>query len=61
MRIKLWDIHHVDMIELHNQTSDMIYTGVFQSYANERNMENMAIQIAKQLKHERVATKANRI
>jgi hypothetical protein len=51
----------MDMIELHQQTSDILYKGVLQSSASERKMKNMVIKIEKQLKQERVATKSNRI
>ena len=61
MKVKLGDIHLMDMIELHQQASDMLYRGVLQSFANERKMQNMVIEIGKQLKRERVATKSNRI
>jgi hypothetical protein len=61
MRVKLRDIHPVDMIELHQQTSDMLYRGVLQSSPSERKMKNMVMKIEKQLTQERVATKANRI
>jgi hypothetical protein len=47
MRVKLGDIHPVDMIELHQQTSDMLYRGVLQSSTSERKMKNMVIKIVK--------------
>ena len=61
MRVKLRDIHPMDMIELHQQISHMLYRGVLQSSASERKMKNMVIKIVKHMKQERVATKSNRI
>jgi hypothetical protein len=61
MRVNLGDIHPMDMIELHQHTSDMLYRGVLQSSTSEWKMKNMVIKIGKQLKQERVANKANRI
>jgi hypothetical protein len=39
MRVKLWNIHPVDMILLHQQTSDMFYRGVFKSFSSDRKMK----------------------
>jgi hypothetical protein len=40
MRVKLQDIHPVDMIEFHQKTSDMLYIGVLQYSFSERKMKN---------------------
>jgi hypothetical protein len=50
MKMKLGDVHPVDMIELHKQTSDILYRGVLQSTASVQNMQNMVLKIDKQLK-----------
>lgn len=50
MRVNIGDIHPVDMIELHQQTIDMLYRGVLQSSSSERKMKNKVIKIAKHLK-----------
>jgi predicted nuclease of restriction endonuclease-like (RecB) superfamily len=49
------------MVELHKQINDMLYRGVFQSSASEKKMREMAINIEKKLKQERVAMKAKQI
>jgi len=49
------------MIELHQQTSDILYRGVLQSSVSERKMKNMVMKIVNQLTQERVANKVNRI
>jgi hypothetical protein len=49
MRVHIRDIHPVDMIELQQQTSDMLYRGVLQSSTSEKKMENMGIKVEKKL------------
>ena len=61
MRVNIGDIYPMDMIELHQKTSDMLYRGVLESSFDKRKMKKMVIEIENQLKKERVATKSNRI
>jgi hypothetical protein len=61
MKMKLGDVHLVDMVELHKKTSDMLYRGVLQSLPVYKKMQNMVVKIDKQLKQEKLATKAKQI
>jgi hypothetical protein len=47
MRVNIGDIHPVDMIEFHHQTSHMFYRGVLQYSDSESNMQKMVIKLAK--------------
>jgi uncharacterized protein YdaL len=50
MKMNIGDIHPVDMVELHKQTSDMLHRVVLQYIDSVYTMENMVINIEKQLK-----------
>jgi hypothetical protein len=45
MKMKLGDVHPMDMIELHKKTSDIHYRGVLQSTPNVQNMKNTVLNI----------------
>lgn len=60
IKLKLRNVQPTDIIDLHQQASDMLYKGVLQSFATKRKMREMVLKINRQLKQEKIATKATR-
>ena len=59
MKMNLEDIPIPDMIHLHNQTWDILFTGLLKSILGLENLHTLKIKIENQLRHKKVENRAH--
>jgi hypothetical protein len=60
INFKTKGIKSPDLVDFHQQVSEMLYQGVLQSSTSEKEMKEIALKIYKQLRQENIATKSNK-